>query len=90
MISSNVGLVMSLKVLSSSFLRSPPNMSGDLANPHKVIYKGKLISLKQIVLIEMRLVLSLVKTDISNCSKYLSSLLMKGKPGRSVRTIIGT
>lgn len=36
-ISSIVGFVIRLYVVSSSFLASPPNMRGDLAMAHKVI-----------------------------------------------------
>jgi hypothetical protein len=40
-ISNRIGFVMSLYVVSSSFLTSPPNMRGDLAIDHKVICEYK-------------------------------------------------
>ncbi len=42
-ISNRIGFVMSLYVVSSSFLTSPPNMRGDLAIDHKVICEYKKI-----------------------------------------------
>ena len=40
-ISNRIGFVKRLYVVSSSFLRSPPNMRGDLDIDHKVICENK-------------------------------------------------